>query len=157
MSHMDFYQAYADIYVILKKLACLLKKDINHLRIYDRYYCAGTVKKHLGSLGFVKVYNECEDFYKMLEEKKIPDHDVVVTNPPYSGDHVHKLLKFCKENGKPFLLLMPNYVLNKAYFDSGNHNFMFLIPKKRYCFWTPKALKREKEKRQNHASALGHR
>lgn len=35
----------------------------------------------------------------------------------YSGDHVHKLLKFAASNGKPFLLLMPNYVYTKSFYN----------------------------------------
>ena len=27
---------------------------------------------------------------------KVPKHDVLLTNPPYSGDHVEKLLRFCR-------------------------------------------------------------
>jgi hypothetical protein len=31
------------------------------LRIYDPFYCAGSVVKHLTELGFPQVYNKCED------------------------------------------------------------------------------------------------
>ena len=41
---------------------------------------------------------------------------MVLTNPPYSGDHVERLLRFCRSNGKPFLLLMPNYFIAKPYY-----------------------------------------
>ena len=33
------------------------------------------MKKHLASLGFTNVYHKCEDFYKVLAEKRVPTHD----------------------------------------------------------------------------------
>jgi hypothetical protein len=69
-----------------------------------------------------------------------PDYDVLLTNPPYSGTHIEKLLKFTvgdllggssgnkttgkkskKEHGtigssKPFLLLLPHFVYTKDYY-----------------------------------------
>jgi len=50
----------------------------------------------------------------------VPEHDVVVTNPPYSEDHVARALKFCATNlaahGRPWLMLLPNYVYAKDYY-----------------------------------------
>ena len=60
-------------------------------------------------------YNKCEDFYARISAGDIPPHDVLVTNPPYSGDNVERLLAFCKSNDKPFALLMPNWVYMKPY------------------------------------------
>jgi hypothetical protein len=37
---------------------------------------------HLGNLGFANVVNPCEDFYKVIAERRVPPHDVLVTNPP---------------------------------------------------------------------------
>lgn len=39
---------------------------------------------NLKALGFNNVYNKCEDFYSV----ETPDFDVLLTNPPYSGEHV---------------------------------------------------------------------
>jgi hypothetical protein len=58
--------AYADIAPLLALLAESLGKSKAALRVYDPYYCAGAVKKHLGALGFASVYNQCEDFYQRL-------------------------------------------------------------------------------------------
>lgn len=45
----------------------------------------------------------------------MPAHDVVVTNPPFSGDHVSKILRFCSRRGaKPWFLLLPNFVYLKV-------------------------------------------
>lgn len=52
---------------------------------------------------------------QVLEEGTIPEHDVVVTNPPFSGEHVPKVLSFCARQGaKPWFLLLPNYVYLKV-------------------------------------------
>jgi len=42
------------------------------LRDRSPYFCAGGVKRHLNSLGFPKVYNENEDFYKVITTGRVP-------------------------------------------------------------------------------------
>merc|ERR1711865_1312286 len=86
-----------------------------NLKIWDPFFCAGNVANHLNALGFDDVYNENEDFYLYDGGKTSgPLHyDVLVTNPPYTAEHIPKLLKFCKASGKPWFLLLPNYVLHK--------------------------------------------
>jgi len=142
-------KAYGDIVCALKRLAAKLKKPFKDLAIYDPYFCNGAVVKNLASHGFRNVYNKNEDFYAM---KEYPPHDVVVTNPPYSSDHVERLLQFVEKNKKPAFLLMPKYIHEKPFFSG--KRFTFVVPSKRYVYWTPKGL-RPKEKRQNHASTLG--
>ena len=39
--------------------------------------------------------NKNEDFYELIDNDQVPDFDVLVTNPPYSADHVERLLRFC--------------------------------------------------------------
>jgi len=58
-------------------------------------------------------YNKCEDFYARIAANDVPQHDVLVTNPPYSGGNVEKLLQFCATKRPPFALLMPNWVYMK--------------------------------------------
>jgi len=99
---------------------------------------------HLGALGFTKVYNEAEDFYVVAEEGRIPAHDVVVTNPPYSGDHISRLLNFVRTNGKPCFLLLPDYVcMSKKYRRSLDlqNGAAYLCPRKRYDYWTPGGMR----------------
>ena len=43
-----------------------------------------------------------------------PEYDILITNPPYSGDHVERLLTYCVNSNKPFILLLPNYVYMKV-------------------------------------------
>lgn len=93
-----------------------LKKPKQKLKIYDPYFCEGSVVKHLNRLGFTDVYNKNEDFYKVVEIGTAPDFDVLVTNPPYSGDHFRKILRFCGAQKKPWLLLLPNFVCRKNYY-----------------------------------------
>ncbi len=51
---------------MLHQLALHLGKSATTLRIYDPYYCEGSVVLHLRALGFTNVYNRNEDFYKRI-------------------------------------------------------------------------------------------
>ena len=88
--------------------------------IYDPYYCAGGTKRSFKTLGFANVINENVDFYDVLARDAVPEHDVLVTNPPYSADHVERCLTFAAENlekhARPYFLLLPSYVVNKPYY-----------------------------------------
>ncbi|CAE7675787.1 hexb1 [Symbiodinium microadriaticum] len=154
-------EAYRDVLPILQHIASLLGKAPSKLRIYDPFYCAGAVVKHLGELGFPHVYNKCEDFYAVNEEGRVPKHDVLLTNPPYSGEHVEYLLRFCRSNAKPFLLLMPNYFCSKDFYDDAlggtSQSVLYLCPRKRYFYWTPKGLRTRSKVQSQHAGEGGNR
>jgi hypothetical protein len=116
--------AYADIRPMLDAVATKYNKTRATLRIYDPYFCEGSMRARMASLGFTNVINEKRDFYADVEGTgagegvgcpQVPDFDVLVTNPPYSGDHVPKLLAFAACCGRPFFLLMPNYFYMKEY------------------------------------------
>lgn len=81
-----------------------------------RQYCAGRTPRLLGQLGFSKVEHSNQDFYQVVREKRQPKHDVLITNPPYSGDHKKRCLEYCRASGKPWFLLVPNYVATKDYY-----------------------------------------
>jgi hypothetical protein len=110
--------------------------------------------ERLRTLGFTSVYNRKEDFYLKIAEDTIPEYDCLVTNPPYSADHVERLLKFCVESAKPFFLLLPNYVYCKPYFaqlfDALQHSavagkMFYIAPKAhRYLYTTPKGRRQRK-------------
>lgn len=78
----------------------------------------------------------------------IPDYDVLVTNPPYSGDNMERLLRFCSRSRKPFMLLLPNYVYTKEYFEEivekdaflNSRNMFYIAPLQRYLYTTPNVM-----------------
>jgi hypothetical protein len=79
--------------------------------------------RRLAGLGFDNVYHKCEDFYQVTKEGQTPEFDVLVTNPPYSAEHFEKLLDFALSYGKPYALLMPNFVYTKPYFEDKVRHF----------------------------------
>jgi len=105
-------KAYEDISELLKQLMELMGTSPADGVVYDPYFCAGAVVRRLGRLGFEQVVNRNEDFYQVQNEGRVPKHDIVVTNPPYSGDHVARMCDFLVRNNKPFLCLVPVYVLH---------------------------------------------
>ncbi len=64
-----------------------LKKSPATLRIYDPFYCDGAAVRHLKSQGFHCVIHENVDFWSLVKSARVPEYDVLVTNPPFSGDH----------------------------------------------------------------------
>ena len=137
--------AYKDVVDVLGWLAEKRNKAKKDLLIYDPYYCAGRVKKHLASLGFTNVYNKDEDFYTAA----VPEYDVLVTNPPYSGDHLDRLLRFCSKSAAPWLLLLPNYVYTNSYFSEHLHQKeirpFYIVPFSRYVYTSPAGLRSTRE------------
>ena len=107
--------AYEHLVPILMKVAQILGKTPSSLKVYDPYYCEGAVIARLAGLGFHSVYNKKEDFYQRIDTDTVPEYDCLVTNPPYSADHMEKLLQFCAQSTQPFFLLLPNYVYMKPY------------------------------------------
>lgn len=119
--------------------------------IYDPYYCDGAVKDNFVQLGFPTVYNRKEDCYSVWSNaNKYPDFDVLVTNPPYSGNHIEKLMRHVtsKEFGdRPWLLLMPNWVHKKDYFLHliKDVNVFYIVPRKRYVYIPPQNFRESKK------------
>ena len=87
-------QSYKDILPILNKLCSSFGEEKHSMKIYDPYFCDGSVVKHLSSLGFSSVYNKKEDCYAVWKSNSEPRFDVFLTNPPYSEDHIEKLMKY---------------------------------------------------------------
>lgn len=139
------FRAYQDLEPFLVWLCRALGKQQGKpaLHIYDPYYCQGAVVGLLGRLGFSHVTNKMSDFYADVAENRIPQHDVLVTNPPYSGDHKEKALRFCLASNKPFCLLLPNYVANKAYYLDAiaslpeSQKPFYLVPAQKYEYQHP--------------------
>ena len=82
----------------------------SHVCLQDPYFCNGAVARHLAKLGFPLVHNTNEDFYAIVAAGRVPEHDVLLTNPPYSADHPQRLLDFVAHNGRcghPAQLALP--------------------------------------------------
>ena len=109
-------EAYAHIVSLLRLVARKRGVPPEELRIWDPYYCNGAVARHLAALGFPHVHNANEDFYARLDSGDLPEHDVLLTNPPYTHPHPERLLAHCAASGKPWLALMPNWVYTKDYY-----------------------------------------
>ncbi len=127
-------RAYNDIYPLLQY--CLARNKNNNRSneadiIYDPYFCTGSTatlmektfasnKQSLPLPTPVRIHHKKTDFYVDIKQNRFPQYDILVTNPPYSGNHKERCLEFAvnqlKSNGRPFFLLMPNYVSTKDYF-----------------------------------------
>jgi hypothetical protein len=132
--------------------------------IYDPYYCNGAVIENLKSLGFERVYNRNEDCYAVWSScsspsspssSSLPAFGALVSNPPYSKNHVERLLEFVASpvlGTRPWFLLLPNWVVKKDYYDrivlralSGTRTTeprsqcapFYLVPRKRYVYLPP--------------------
>lgn len=136
----DHAETPLDAYVDLEPALRALSADKQNLLIYDPYYAAGGVKTRLASLGYTSVINRNRDFYT----DDIPDYDVLVTNPPYSADHVERLVGFALAQRKPFAFLLPTYVLARDFWRPVVDAFrpFYCMPRKRYAY-EPPAFARE--------------
>lgn len=161
-------EAYKDIVPLLTLLDAQIypnSTSSNMLQIYDPYYCDGAVIRNFLSLGFTNVYNRKENCYAMWEAASSASHDrtsksimnrfdVLVTNPPYSDDHIERLIQFVTSElfinrQKPWFLLLPQWVHKKDYFinattkanlKSSQKTYVqpfYLVPKKRYIYTPP--------------------
>ncbi|GAX73251.1 hypothetical protein CEUSTIGMA_g705.t1 [Chlamydomonas eustigma] len=110
------FEAYQHIEPLLGRVARRLNVDKACLKIYDPYYCEGCMLQHMEQLGFMNVYNRNEDFYAVCASGQVPEFDVLVTNPPFSGDHLERIFEFAVASKKPWMLLMPQYVARKAFY-----------------------------------------
>ena len=140
--------AYEDILPLLDSSTS--KKRTNHV-LYDPYFCDGRTAILLRQLGFDKVVHEKRDFYRDVSNNKIPLHDTLLTNPPYSDTHKEKCLEICirqfREKKRPFFLLMPNYVAARNYYrrilGSNMEDVAYLIPSGPYEYDHPEGTGHE--------------
>lgn len=136
-------EAYKDITPLLKVVG-------SKASIYDPYYCNGRVVQNLKDLGFDNVYNRKEDCYKVWESETCPSFDLLLTNPPYSGDHMEQLMRFLTSSSfgsRPWFLLLPQFVHKKDYYQKMTSKIrpFYIVPKKRYIYLPPKSFRESKK------------
>ena len=113
--------------------------------LYDPFYCDGSVRGRLQALGFRHLVHENRDFWADVEGCAVPAHNVLVTNPPYSGDHKARLLRFVLDGNerRPACLLLPAYVVKKQWYREAvealpeAHRPFFVLPRVRYEYDHP--------------------
>jgi hypothetical protein len=135
--------AYEDVAPVLRGLAKSLGKAPAELKVWDPFYCTGAAAKRLATVGFASVHHRPEDFHKLVASGSVPQHDVLVTNPPYSAEHLPKLFEHCASSGKAWALLLPWFVVRKPWFKAyaaGSDKVAYLCPSKRYFFLPPKSM-----------------
>lgn len=139
--------AYEDVVPFLSQVAKMLGKRNDELIVYDPYFCNGAVKLHLGQLGFPRVINENRDCYSDWEAREGVVFDVVVTNPPYSGDHMERMCGWLAKRRKPFAFVVPNFVVKKPYHRELVEPLrpFFIVPFARYVYLPPKGLRSKKK------------
>jgi len=145
--------AYEHLKSFLEKLSttALKVRPYTHLRIWDPFYCDGSTKRIFLQMGF-NIIHQNVDFYEIIrEEPTIPRYDVLVTNPPYSGDHIDRLLAFVvsqleqESTKKCCCLLLPNWVARKQDYterftnplDKAGHELFYLSPLVPYTYNMP--------------------
>ena len=102
--------------LLLFRLAHHLGKPKGELVVYDPFYCQGSIRTLYEKIGVTNFIHEKRDFYADVKAKRVPDYDILITNPPYSLNHKERIIAFVADSGKAWALLMPNYVANKSYF-----------------------------------------
>lgn len=134
-------RAYEDLAPALRKVAALLGKEVRDLRIYDPYFCRGSMKSFLGDLGFQAVYNENEDCYSSARWRDASLYDVIVTNPPYSGTHKERFMTWARQTRRPWFCLMWSFAASKQWYRDGAHDqrdwFVAPLHTTRYDFRNP--------------------
>jgi hypothetical protein len=109
--------ALRDLLPLVEELRCLLRPSCpENFSIYDPYFCAGTIRKHWTELGFPRFIHENRCFYQDIEDHKIPAYDMLITNPPYSDDHMQRLMEFLIASNKPWAMLVPDYTATKDWY-----------------------------------------
>jgi hypothetical protein len=141
--------AYEHLREFLEVLGEAMKMPTTSIHIWDPYYCDGSVKRIFTELGFTNMIHENVDFYQLIATKCIPSHDVLVTNPPYSEDHIHRLLDFVVRteipNQRPVCLLLPNWVSRQPDYEERfvkpvaqtKNDLFYLSPLEPYTYSMP--------------------
>lgn len=111
-------EALQDLMPVLQAFRALVRPNCpEKFTLYDPYYCAGAIRGHWKQLGIDNLIHEKRDFYADMEDGTVPKgFDMLVTNPPFSDDHIERLLDFLIGFNKPFAFLVPDYVASKDWY-----------------------------------------
>ena len=152
--------AFADIAPVLRALAASLPRagGARALRVWDPYFCRGASARRLAALGFCAARNVDADFYASQgyarQPRALAAFDVVVTNPPFSGTHIARLLDWVARIPQPALLLLPAHAVSKRSFRdcaaalaaAGHPPAFFIGPRgAAYAFEAPPPLAHARE------------
>ena len=74
-------------------------------------------------------FGRCEDFYDKIATGTVPEHDILITNPPYSADHMEKIFQFCaaENRDRPWFVLVPHFVYTKNWWQGDIANVSVLL------------------------------
>ena len=109
--------------------------------------------KHLSLLGYTRVLNKKQDCYSIWTSNLYPSYDIFLTNPPYSLDHIERLIQHLTSetslhNSRPWFILLPNWVHKKDYYVNAlaksSIQPFYLVPKKRYVYKPPPGFREKK-------------
>ena len=158
--------AYEHLREFLDVLGQSMKISTSSMRVWDPYYCDGAVKRIFTQMGFDNIIHDNADFYQLIENNtNIPPHEVLVTNPPYSDDHIHRLLEFVVGteivNQRPVCLLLPNWVSRQPDYEGRfvnpvgqkQHELFYLSPLEPYTYTMPSWV--HQKDRPEHVGASG--
>lgn len=133
--------AYQHIHPLVAQISSHLGIQLDELRVYDPFFCAGASVRNMKTLGWNAAMNPKEDFWRAVKEKRTPSFDVLVTNPPFSGDHIPRLLDFVAQCSQPSFLLIPDWVAKKPFFHEWSKRTRIAAAgaggEKRLCFVGP--------------------
>lgn len=157
--------AYEHLREFLEVMGQSMKMPTASMRVWDPYYCDGTMKRIFTEMGFTNIIHDNADFYQLIEKRNIPPHEVLVTNPPYSEDHIHRLLDFVVgteiPNRRPVCLLLPNWVSRRPDYEERFANpvaqkqneLFYLSPVEPYAYTFPPFV--HQKDRPEHVGASG--
>lgn len=113
-------EALRDLMPVVEAYRSLVRPNCpDAFTVYDPYYCAGAIRQHWADLGVAKLIHEKRDFYQDVEDRTVPSqYDILITNPPYSEDHIQRLLEFLIGSNKAWAFLVPDYVASKDWYVS---------------------------------------
>jgi hypothetical protein len=131
-------RALEDIIPILSAVCNVCRCELRSLSIYDPYYCNGGIKIRLESLGLDRnrIQNDPTDCYIAQKSGKVKPFDFLLSNPPYSSDHIRRCIHYCVKSQKPWALLLPSNVIHRGWFseETKDSSILFVAPYGRYEF-----------------------